>query len=255
MSNVSNDPRNLAEIYNSFLECDGNYHTGKPFQDVYSTIFVIAWVQLVPAMLTILHYTSSIFAKGKHIICCCESWKKAKIVADDRTEIDEMEAPAARYRSKHGIDDEDGVRRGTRSRTKSRMCCIVFARNLLTAINYIIVFAAFVSCLLLIISYLRQQDTDRTSNSDDFALLRASVLVQFILSCLGIIYLLVMPCVMYFAPLPERGISVLIFNARINLQLAIYTSMIAWFVLSFVFTFFGFFYTYGSCGEIVADEV
>ena len=50
-------------------------------------------------MLTILHYTSSIFAKGKHIICCCESWKKAKIVADDRTEIDEMEAPHARYRS------------------------------------------------------------------------------------------------------------------------------------------------------------
>ena len=50
MSNVSNDPRNLAEIYNSFLECDGNYHTGKPFQDVYSTIFVIAWVQLVPGL-------------------------------------------------------------------------------------------------------------------------------------------------------------------------------------------------------------
>merc|ERR1712037_974289 len=134
-------------------------------------------------MLTILHYTSSIFAKGKHIICCCESWKKAKIVADDRTEIDEMESPHARYRSKRGIDDEDG-RKGTRSRTKSRMCCIVFACNLLTAINYIIVFAAFVSCLLLIISYLRQQDTDRTINSDDFSLFRASVLVQFVLSCL-----------------------------------------------------------------------
>ena len=68
--------------------------------------------------------------------------------------------------------------------TFSRVVLLVFARNLLTAINYIIVFAAFVSCLLLIISYLRQQDTDRTSNSDDFALLRASVLVQFILSCL-----------------------------------------------------------------------
>jgi len=50
MSNVSDDPRNLAEIYNSFLECDGNYHTGKPFQDVYSTIFVIAWVQLIPGL-------------------------------------------------------------------------------------------------------------------------------------------------------------------------------------------------------------
>ena len=44
------EPRNLAEIYGSFLECDGNYHTGKPFQDVYSTIFVIAWVQLVPGI-------------------------------------------------------------------------------------------------------------------------------------------------------------------------------------------------------------
>jgi hypothetical protein len=74
----------------------------------------------------------------------------------------------------------------SQSRTEHifQSCSLVFARNLLTAINYIIVFAAFVSCLLLIISYLRQQDTDRTINSDDFALFRASVLVQFILSCL-----------------------------------------------------------------------
>ena len=49
-STVGEEPSNLAEIYGDFLECDGIYHTGKPFQDVYSTIFVIAWVQLVPGI-------------------------------------------------------------------------------------------------------------------------------------------------------------------------------------------------------------
>ena len=38
----------------------------------------------------------------------------------------------------------------------------------------------------------------------------------------GIFYVIFMPCVMYFSPLPQRGISVIIFNARLNLQLLIY---------------------------------
>ena len=82
-----------------------------------------------------------------------------------------------------------------------------------------------------------------------------------------------MPAVMYYTPRPERGISVLIFNAQINLQLLIYVIMIGCklfilnkkyfskmktifilgFVLGFVFTYYGFFYTWGGCGYDVAD--
>ena len=43
----------------------------------------------------------------------------------------------------------------------------------------------------------------------------------------GIFYFFLMPVIMYYSPLPERGISVHIFNARINLQLLIYVVMIS----------------------------
>ena len=42
-----------------------------------------------------------------------------------------------------------------------------------------------------------------------------------------------MPVVMYYSPLPERGISVVIFNARMNLQLLIYVIMLCCKFLNF----------------------
>ena len=81
----------LAGLYANEASCDPRNHTGRSFGDIFETMFVIAWIQLVPSMLSLLHYLGSIFAKGRDLVCCCESWKKAKVDADARTEIGDDE--------------------------------------------------------------------------------------------------------------------------------------------------------------------
>ena len=106
---------------------------------------------------------------------------------------------------------------------------------------------AFISSIMFIYVYLGEQDLDVINTVENFKLFRASVVMEMIISILvisendieissffmicdqnfqGIYYVFTMPAVMYYTPRPERGISVLIFNAQINLQLLIYVIMI-----------------------------
>jgi len=85
MTEVAPRYETLVQVY-AIENCAPIYHLGRDFNDVFSTMFIIAWIQLVPAVISLLHYISGIFAKGRHLICCCEKWKKAKIVADSNTE-------------------------------------------------------------------------------------------------------------------------------------------------------------------------
>ena len=79
--------------------CNESRHTGQSYEDVLTILFILAWVQVVPATLAIIQYFSSFFAKKRRIICCNEKWKKAKIEADELTMDGTMpEAPAPSYR-------------------------------------------------------------------------------------------------------------------------------------------------------------
>ena len=77
----------LVQVF-QIEECQSKYHLGREFSDVFETMFIIAWIQLIPTLITLLHYVSGIFSKGRHIICCCEKWKKSKVHADNMTEPD-----------------------------------------------------------------------------------------------------------------------------------------------------------------------
>jgi len=133
--------------------------------------------------------------------------------------------------------------------------CIVFLRNASVFLNYLIVVAAFVAGVMMIYVYLSENDTEVENIKNTFYTFRATVIFYLILAILGIFYVIFMPCVMYFSPLPQRGISVIIFNARLNLQLLIYFLSVVWFIIFFVSAYLGFFYTWDDCGRDINDYI
>lgn len=245
----------LVQVF-QIEECQSKYHLGREFSDVFETMFIIAWIQLIPTLITLLHYVSGIFSKGRHIICCCEKWKKSKVHADNMTEPDSEPNFRSTVRRGDNVEDyrpDKTDKKGSRKRSNGKMCCIVFLRNAAVFLNYLIVLSAFIASILFIYVYLGEQDLDVINPSENFYILRGSVTIEMILAILGIFYVFLMPVVMYYSPLPERGISVLLFNARLNLQLLIYVVTIFWFVLGFVFTYYGYFYSWSNCGYTAGD--
>jgi len=215
-------------------DCDDSHHTGQNYDDVLTTLFILAWVQVVPAVLAIIQYFSSFFAKKRKVICCNEKWKKAKIEAEELTQVETV----SEYRE----------RKGKRKRSNGRMCCVVFLRNASIFLNYLIVFSAFIAGIMVIYVYLVENDRDVENLKNTFYTFRAAAIFHLILAILGIFYVIFMPCVMYYSPLPQRGVTVILFNARLNLQLLIYFLSVMWFIIFFVSAYLEYFYTWDDCG-------
>merc|ERR1712227_942367 len=238
MSSTQSPVTKIGDIVNIFkdAECDDADHTGQAYEDILTILFILAWVQVVPSVLAIIQYFSSFFAKKRRIICCNEKWKKAKIEADEMTmDGTQVEGHPPSYKK--------------RKRPKGRMCCVTFLRNASVFLNYLIVISAFVAGIMVIYVYLNENDRQIENIQNTFYTLRAASVIHLILAILGIFYLIFMPVVMYYSPLPMRGIAVVIFNARINLQLLIYFLSILWFIIFFVSAYLEFFYTWDNCGD------
>ena len=81
-----------------------------------------------------------------------------------------------------GDEYHDEDKKGSRKRSKGKMCCITFLRNASIFINYVIVIAAFIASVLFIYIFLDEQDTDVRNPAENFYLFRASVTIEMILS-------------------------------------------------------------------------
>merc|ERR1711990_30769 len=177
MSNVTAVlPGKIEDIINVLLlennaRCRDTRHVGQEYSDVLTTLFILAWIQVVPSLLAIIQYFSSFFSKQRKIICCNEKWKKAKVEADLASDVS---------------TDEGGYRK--RKRSKGRMCCIVFLRNASIFLNYLIVVAAFVAGVMMIYVYLSENDTEVENIKNTFYTFRATVIFYLILAILGIFY-------------------------------------------------------------------
>ena len=77
----------LSGILENNARCRDTRHVGQEYSDVLTTLFILAWIQVVPSLLAIIQYFSAFFSKQRKIICCNEKWKKAKIEADQASDV------------------------------------------------------------------------------------------------------------------------------------------------------------------------